>query len=952
MRTSAPRGRCRLPLTAGATIGPYKVEREIGRGGMGVVFLARDTRLGRTVALKALPEDVAQDPDRMQRFEREARVLASLSHPNIAAIYGFEEAEGRKYLALEHIEGETLADRIARGPIPLPETLDLCIQIASGMEAAHDAGVVHRDLKPANVMITPSDQVKVLDFGLAKGRVATDESGLAKSPAMIDSPALSSPTLAHSPTFMGTMPGVILGTAAYLSPEQARGKVVDRRTDIWSFGCVLYECLTGDLAFQGETVSDTIAKILERPMDWTALPKQTPPRLRELLERCLERDPKRRLRDIGDARITLEEVRAGRHADADAAAAAAITPEAAAAARRRAAIFALAAGLIGAVLGAAAWSLAHWGSGGGERRVSYYSIPLPQDARFVDGVADDRTIALICRPRATSEGEGSQGRIYIRNVDEPEFQAIRESQGVSRILLSPDGRTIEYWAPAGEQTSDRRRYRMPADRTAPPASVGDVGPSWDYSCVWMRSGDVVVSLDDGARYLRLPRNGSPGAPVPFRSTIPGAQFYPVGRELPGGKAIFLRSIWYEGSVYHDGVAALDLSSGRVKMLLADGASPAYFDGVLCYARLDGLYAVPFDAGKLEIKGAPIAIMNGLRQERSSLNANFGLSPGGTLFYASGGNVTRDRRVAIFDRQGNETEWSPEHHPYEYGLHASPDGSRVLALINNPRAITELWILRRGDETPRRVRSRPGSDVLGACWSANGRWIAFSQNARDSSDGIYAVDMDGVSQPRRVAVKPTLMANIVPYSWTSDGVLLMTAALENRVAIWAARATPDQAQPAVPRKVLESSGNVGAGTFSPDGRHVAYQSNESGRPEIYVTAWSGEDPAGQPILVSRGGGGVARWSRDGKQIYYYLQGKLMSSDISRTPTLTASAPVVAWNLAALRVPPNSRGDGLYDLLPDGRLVAVQGSEQEGDVTEIKTALHFDQLVKQRVAAGSK
>src|SRR6267142_2108333 len=305
-----------MAVQTGATIGPYKVDREIGRGGMGVIFLAHDTRLGRTVALKALPDDVASDTDRLQRFEREARVLASLNHPNIAAIYGLEEAEGRRYLALELIEGETLADKLSRGPLPLHEALDILIQITSGMEAAHDAGVVHRDLKPANVMITSQDQVKILDFGLAKGKVATDEEGLAKSPALIDSPTLSSPTLPHSPTFINpaTMAGVILGTAAYLSPEQARGKIVDRRTDIWSFGCVLYECLTGKRAFDGETVSDTIAKILERPMDWSTLPKATPARLRELLERCLTKDPRRRLRDIGDARLALEEVRSGRYA--------------------------------------------------------------------------------------------------------------------------------------------------------------------------------------------------------------------------------------------------------------------------------------------------------------------------------------------------------------------------------------------------------------------------------------------------------------------------------------------------------------------------------------------------------------------------------------------------------------------------------------------------------------
>src|SRR5882762_1481196 len=338
------------PVTSGATIGPYKVDREIGRGGMGVVFLAHDTRLGRTVALKALPDDVAADPEHLQRFEREARVLASLNHPNVAAIYGLEESEGRRYLALEHIEGETLADRIARGPLPLAETLDICIQIAAGVDAAHDAGVVHRDLKPGNVMITPSDQVKVLDFGLAKGRVATDESGLAKSPALIDSatlssPTLYSPTLPHSPTLISpaTLPGVILGTAAYLSPEQARGKMVDRRTDIWSFGCILYECQTGKRAFEGETVSDTIAKLLEREMDWSTLPKSTTPLLRALLERCLTKDPKLRLRDIGEARLTLEEVKSGRIA----APTEAVAPGAGAAPARRTAILLA----IGAVIG-------------------------------------------------------------------------------------------------------------------------------------------------------------------------------------------------------------------------------------------------------------------------------------------------------------------------------------------------------------------------------------------------------------------------------------------------------------------------------------------------------------------------------------------------------------------------------------------------------------------------
>ena len=290
--------------TIPATIGPYRIDREIARGGMGIVYLAHDTRLKRAAAIKALPDDVAADRDRLARFKQEAQILASLSHPNVAGIYGLEESGGRSYLALEHIEGETLADRIARGPLPVDETVRICLQVAAGVEAAHEGGVIHRDLKPGNVMITPNGVVKVLDFGLAKGKVmAASTSALGNSPALTGPPE--------------TMPGVILGTAAYLSPEQARGWPVDRRTDIWAFGCVLFECLTGKVAFEGETVSDTIARILVTGVDWARLPKETPARVRELLQRCLERDSTKRLGDIGEARRTLEEVKGGHGATAE-----------------------------------------------------------------------------------------------------------------------------------------------------------------------------------------------------------------------------------------------------------------------------------------------------------------------------------------------------------------------------------------------------------------------------------------------------------------------------------------------------------------------------------------------------------------------------------------------------------------------------------------------------------
>jgi len=939
-----------MPIAAGATIGPYKVDREIGRGGMGVVFLAHDTRLGRTVALKALPDDVARDPDRLQRFEREARVLASLSHPNIAAIFGLEESDGHRYLALELIEGETLGERLSRGPLPLSEALDICIQIASGMEAAHDAGVVHRDLKPANLMITAADEVKILDFGLAKGRVATDESGLAKSPALIDSPTLSSPTLPHSPTFIGpaTSPGVILGTAAYLSPEQARGKIVDRRTDIWSFGCVLFECLTGHRLFDGETVSDTIASVLERPIDWKTLPKHTPSRLRELLERCLERDPKRRLRDVGDARLTLEEIKSGRHAADDSAAAA--SPQAAASARRRITVLLTAALLVGAALGAAVWNALHPRP---KERVMHLTLQLPRDVRLNRAVLGSETMAIVGSPVGSGRNEQERGRLYLRRMDEPDFQLVPGTEGTTGLFMSPDGRTIEYWAPAGEQTNDLRRFRMPTDRSAPPVPVGNVDPNWDTDGVWLESGDLVLSTNDGLRHVRLPANGS-AALAPERFAIPGinGRFYPEGRPLPGDRGVFLRAIWYEGGVYRQGVGVLDPKSGKAKLLLRDGGGATYLAGLLLFTRNDVLFAVPFDPGKLEVKGAPVGIMNGLRQERTSLNARFGLTRDGTLGYKAGGNVMRSRHVVIVDRQGNVTDWSADRRPFEYDLKASPDGTRAMTQINNPNAITELWVLDRGQSTARRIRTRAGADCLGFCWSPDGRSVAYIQNANDPSDGVYVIDVDGGAPARRVVKRPSPTAFLVPHSWTRDGIITATLVDSNRVSLWAFRLPSGEGEPAQPRLIYGGEGFNSLGVISPDGRVMAFQSNETGLEEEYVVAWSGDAPAGQPIMVSRGGGTIARWSHDGKRLYYSTQGRVMSVDITTSPRLSSSAPTQAWNLRALRVPASGVGSGLYDVLPDGRLLAVQGSEEEEEVTQINLVLHFDEVVKQRMRAAAK
>ena len=943
-----------MAIASGATIGPYKVDREIGRGGMGVVFLAHDTRLGRTVALKALPEDVAADPDRLQRFEREARVLASLNHPNVAAIYGLEESEGRRYLALEHIEGETLADRIARGPLPLQETLDICIQIAAGVEAAHDGGVVHRDLKPANVMITPNDQVKVLDFGLAKGRVATDESGLAKSPALVDSPTLSSPTLPPSPTLISpaTLPGVILGTAAYLSPEQARGKVVDRRTDIWSFGCIVYECLTGKRAFEGETVSDTIAKILEREMDWSTLPKATPARLRELLERCLTKDPRRRLRDIGDARLTLEEIKSGRYAAAAGEAAAPAT----AAAKRRTAILIGAAALAGAILGALAWNSFGPPSRATRGLPTHLSIDIPPDIRFQSAASalGGRALILLGSTRASRDAE-PVSRLYVRRMDRNAFEPLRGTERAQGFVMSPDGRWILFAATPTEQATQIRAFKVPVDASSPPAPVGDVGASWDDRPVWLESGDLLVSMEDGTKYARVPRNGGPPSEArKFGAQGYNGRLYTESKALPGDRGVLLAAIWYEQGVYRQGVGVLDLKSGKAKILIRDGGCPRYLTtGHLLFTRQDALFAVPFDLKSLQVKGEPVAILDGLFQSRNWINARFDIAPDGTLFYPPGGAVARNRRLVIVDREGKVSEWSGERQAYEYWISASPDGSRCTTAITNANAITEIWVSDRGRLASHRLPARPGADCLGAAWSPDGSQAAFYQASQSADDGMYIASVDATAPPRRIAVKPGKSGFFAPSSWSPDGSTLLASLVDGNVAhLWAIPIPASPEALAEPKPLFSDETPRYIASFSPTGRAIAYTSLETGRPEIFMCGWDGRGLVGRPLLVSVGGGLVPRWGPDGKRLYYQTaQEKVMAVDITEGPPLRASAPAEAWDLGALRIARSDLG-ALIDILPGDRLLAVQRAEGEGNPTRIDIVLNFPEELKARARTEGK
>ncbi len=945
-----------------ATIGPYRIDREIGRGGMGVVFLGRDTRLDRAVAIKSLPLDVAADPDRLQRFEREAKVLASLSHPNIAAIYGVEESAGARYLILEHVEGQSLAERLARGPMPLADTLDICHQIAAGLEAAHEGGIIHRDLKPGNVMITPHDVVKVLDFGLAKGKVASDSDpaqsptipsshSMAQSPVLPQSPTIAqSPTLPHSPTFHSpaTMPGVILGTAAYLSPEQARGKPVDRRTDIWSFGCVLYECLTGRLAFEGETVSDTIAKILERDVDWSRLPRQTPEPIRALLHRCLEKDAKKRLRDIGDARLAIEELRAGRGG-----------PQATVAAAPVKKGFDLRGGVLfglGIILGAALainlWGKFGPGSSGGARShgVTRVSVSIPEDIRALSGILspDGRTFLILGQPRKSPTGDYPQPRLYARRMDETAFRPLAGTEGVVSLTFSEDGKWVLFLAPISERTTQRQLSKVPLDGSSPPVPVVKADDEWDRRPIWLASGDILMVTSSGRQYVRIPADGgAPSKPLPL--SAPGFEGeYTFRKLLPGDRGVLFTATSYQEGVFQIAVGALDLKSGKAKILLRDAGFAEYSPtGHLLFSRRDALLAVPFDLNRLVVKGSPVALQGGLRVNATWGNAEFKTASDGSLLYVSGGNVGQNRRAVIVDADGKTSDWSGERQPFEADLSASPDGTRFASVIADAGAIYEIWVSYRGQTASRRVVGVPGVDCSQATWSPDGTRFAYSQIGRGDVNGIYMASADASAPPRRL-VKSDENNAIFPNSWSPDGSeLLLTRVHAGKFALLTAPATSLQEVEAKP--VFRGPASYGGGFFSPDGRMIAYVSDETGKFEVFVSAWDRGGPAGQPLVVSQGGvQRMLNWSRDGKRVYFLTpQNQIMSSAIVASPRLGATVPAVAWDLDALRVV-----SGLIDFLPGGRLLAIQKGEGEDEITRFDLALNYFDELKAKLRGAAK
>ncbi len=893
---------------------------------MGVVWRATDTTLGRDVAIKVLPTAFAQDPERMARFEREARVLASLNHPHIASIYGVGSSEGMRFLAMELVDGDDLAVRIAGGPIPVAEAVEIARQIAEALEAAHEKGVIHRDLKPANVKLTADGRVKVLDFGLAKaleGDVATSS-----EIAITRSPTLTSPMTAAN---------VILGTAAYMSPEQARGKSVDRRADIWAFGCVLYECLTGRRPFAGDTVSDTIAKILERDPDFTALPAATPPRVRELIQRCLDKDAKHRLRDIGDARIVLEEVLAARSSSGRLLVNDAVVG--APAKRSGSKLVPVIVGLAGVMLGAALW---HWfgpGPAGGGAETSCVSLAMPPEVlvQQVWLTNDGRTLVVLGQPKSGTAAQAAPSRIYSRSLDRFDFKEIAGTEGATGFGVATDDRSLLIFTPVSPGSPQTRLAKLPLDGSAPATTLAEWKATWSGPMVRMGNGDLLIR-EGTDTFVRLSEaGGKASSPIKMDAGRAGVSSYGLTGALPGDRAALVHVIAYSARGWHYSVGVVDLRSGKVKIIEEDGGNARYSPtGHLLFARGDAILAVPFDLGRLEPRGAPVAVWSGLSTPFTFVPAIFNLTRDGSLFYRPG-QLGGERSLAILDGSGKLEPWSTERRAVDNTPEISPDGSRFACTIANARGIDEIWTSSIDSPGFQRLGTDPDADASSYVWSPDGGRIAYIRQGKDGRDGIYVQDAEGGE------AKLTLkLGDCAPLSWLADGSSMIVSRRGGdkfSLALLTVEGAADDTTRL--RPLLSSAFNQFLAVFSPDGRRIAYLSDEAGAVNAYVTDFRLDGSTSRPVQIKTDAANDVRWAPNGSALYVRDQrNRVMKVGVSPDPGLSFSAPVEFCDLDKL-------GIALWSVLRDGRLFVGLKNDNEGDITRFNLVLNWTEELKRKM-----
>jgi len=908
-----------VTIATGTRLGPYEIIAKLGEGGMGEVWRAKDSHLGREVALKVLPEAFTADPERTARFEREAKLLASLNHPNIAQIYGLETSADTRALVMELVEGPTLAERLEAGSIPLNESLSLARQIAEALEEAHEKGIIHRDLKPQNIKASVEGKVKVLDFGLAKALDPAGASGIAPASA---SQLAASPTL----TLGATVQGVILGTASYMSPEQAKGLAVDKRADIWAFGVVLFEMLSGKRLFDGDSVPETLAGVLKGELDFSALPADVPAAIRRLLRRCLERNPKNRLHDIADARLVLQDA-GSPETSFESQRQPSVAPP-----LRTAALLGI--GVVaGALLGILSWrSLAPSGAASIALPVmAHLSVVPPPGQTLIDFLfsPDGRALAFFLRPRADRQAQLS---LFLRPLTSGEASPVDGSEGVRTASFSPDGRWLYFVSPLGAKATQLRLARVPVDGSSAPVTVRRWDEAWSYWTV-LEGGDVLATVEQNRNFVRLPADGSePGAARDFVTDVPGAGIIlNDGRSYDGSLLAVMEHYGARG--YQLGVTLLDPATGKVR-LVVDDANHGFLlpSGRLLFGRGDALLVAPLDAAAGKLTDAPRAVLTGIRTgDLGSPYPMLGLSRDGTLVYPPGGRVGAQRRLVVVDGRGDLTPWSSNRMPLTPVLSVAANGRLAQVAMEPNGLLFEIWFAEREAPDLRRLVSVPGVDCGNPVLSRDGARLAMTRNSYSAEDGLYVLAVDTPEGARRLLAS-TPSTRFFPLDWSPDGTRLLALRSE-RGALDVVELAVDGGD-ASPRALLASSFDESDARYSPDGRALAYVSNESGRNEIYVAPLRADGGVGPSVAVSGGPGARPRWRPDGKSIVFWDGlDQLLSVPITVSPRISAGAPRALVDLEAHQL---TEG---FEILPDGRLLIVQRDENEGEIQRLDVVLGF-------------
>jgi eukaryotic-like serine/threonine-protein kinase len=913
-----------VALAPGARLGAYEILSLLGSGGMGEVYRARDTKLEREVAIKILPELFVSDPERVARFQREAKTLAALNHPHIGSIYGLEDAEGVRALVLELVEGPTLADRIAQGPIPLDEALPIAQQMAQALEAAHDAGIIHRDLKPANIKLRPDGTVKVLDFGLAKAVEPTTASG----PNVTQSPTITTPA-------MMTGVGMILGTAAYMSPEQAKGLPADKRSDMWAFGCVLYEMLTGQRAFEGEDVSDTLAAVLRGEPDWTVLPDDVPRHIRLLLRKCLEKDRTRRVADISTARFLITEPIAPSAAEG-----APNTHSSGSGATRRwrRLIPPIASAMTAGVLvGASMWALRPSIPNEGITRFTFH---LPDGQQFTN--AGRKLVALSLD--GTKTAYVANGRLYLKSVDRLDAMAIPGAEGgasgVTTPAFSPDGRWIAFWS-----GSDLALRKVPSTG-GPPFTLcstdNPLGISW--------AGDSILFASAAKGIMRVSANGgSPEVLVAANTdqVLAAPEMLPDGRTLL--YTVAQRGTGRTGSDRWDKAQIVVQPIGSPqRSIVIDGGSDAHYveTGHLVYAVAAVLFAVPFDLTHMRKTGEPTPLVDDVRRASNGATsaADFGVSRTGVLMYVPGGKGDNRYDLALVDRKGTVEPLKLPPNPYMYPR-VSPDG-RKLAVTVDDGDNSDIWVYELSGASPA-TRLTFGGRNRFPVWTSDNTRIAFESD-REGDRAVFWQRADTPGTAERLT-RPKTGEVHIPTSWSPhDDVLLFTVVKGEENTMWTYSRLENKTSPF---DDVRGSGPHPNGAFSPDGRWVAYTWTEAvGRaPQVFVQPF----PAtGTRLQV--GPGLNAMWSRDGKELFFSGLtgdgGNFSGVSISTQRGLTVSSPAKWPRPGAIRLLPTLPRN--YDVLPDAQHFVIVVNASDSGVSgaaglRIEYVLNWFTELQQRV-----